>query len=410
MREAGMIVDRCSRCLLTLSRSNLRFLVWTLAASAEEPWALPPPEECPANAATPPATDARPARFPWSPGDIVAFAALDALAPYLPEEIWSRREHFFFDGMHLEIGPCFRRYAPPRVLRRRHPGAPRPRALVADRWAGGRRRRTPLPRRLDRARRSPGPVRSGPGTPARRYRGAGRFGDLRVTYLQGGQETARLVGDHFVALLMNRARLVKDDYRVSWAKEHRWVAGGSTRGSGSGSRCAFRHYRNAGSRARRRASPTTSFSTTPRAASPSACAGDPSFRCRLAPTSGASTSRWVAGSSATNGKWWAVRELLAPINSAAPAYPENTARSFGPSGASLADDRWELRRAIVLEAPLGNGARVRRYLDLETLFPLYHAENPGGGADVIFQYAGSLERGPGEVPASGPIRPSNRCA
>jgi hypothetical protein len=316
----------------------------------------------------------------------VAFAALDALAPYLPEEIWSRREHFFFDGMHLEIGPCFRRYAPPAFFdaatqERRGHARLLPTGGLEDAAAG-----LPFPA----ASIAPADLQAGQKwawNAARRYRGAGRFGDLRVTYLQGGQETARLVGDHFVALLMNRARLVEDDYHVSWAKEHRWVAGGSTRGSGSGSRCAFRHYRNAGAeRDARVADDVFLYNSESRKSERvrwrpefpmPACAYERGFYFPL----GGRVERY-------QWKVVGVRELLAPINSAAPAYPENTARSFGPSGASLADDRWELRRAIVLEAPLGNGARVRRYLDLETLFPLYHAENPGGGADVIFQYAG----------------------
>jgi hypothetical protein len=82
-----------------------------------------------------------------------------------------------------------------------------------------------------------------------------------------------------------------------------------------------------------------------------------------------------------------VRDLLAPINAQTPAYPEDENRSFGSRGASLASDRWDLRRMLVLEAPLGPGRSLRRYVDLETLFPLYHVEG-GSGGRLIFQYAG----------------------
>jgi hypothetical protein len=41
-------------------------------------------------------------------------------------------------------------------------------------------------------------------------------------------------------------------------------------------------------------------------------------------------------------------------NAANAAYPTEPNRDFGPSGLSWASDRWDLRRALVLE-----GARVR---------------------------------------------------
>ena len=74
-----------------------------------------------------------------------------------------------------------------------------------------------------------------------------------------------------------------------------------------------------------------------------------------------------------------VRDVLAPINARAPVYPVDKARGFGPAGVSFANDRWELRRAIVIEGRFKHGAfgdGVRRfvwYLDLQTLVPLYYA-------------------------------------
>lgn len=64
-----------------------------------------------------------------------------------------------------------------------------------------------------------------------------------------------------------------------------------------------------------------------------------------------------------------MRDVVAPINIARASYPEDRERDFGPSGASLASDRWELRRVLVLEAG-DEGHRIRQYVDLETLFPL----------------------------------------
>ena len=53
-------------------------------------------------------------------------------------------------------------------------------------------------------------------------------------------------------------------------------------------------------------------------------------------------------------------------------------RNFGPWGLSFASDRWDLRRALVLEAPLEKATGATRgrapccYVDLQTLQPLYY--------------------------------------
>jgi hypothetical protein len=73
-----------------------------------------------------------------------------------------------------------------------------------------------------------------------------------------------------------------------------------------------------------------------------------------------------------------VQDLLAPINVAAPMYPAEPNREFGPWGLSFASDRWDLRRTLVLEArvkgePSYRGeSRLVMYVDLQTLVPLYY--------------------------------------
>ena len=44
-----------------------------------------------------------------------------------------------------------------------------------------------------------------------------------------------------------------------------------------------------------------------------------------------------------------VKDVLTPINASRPAYPEVKDRDFGPWGLSFATDRWDLRRAVVIE-------------------------------------------------------------
>jgi len=48
-------------------------------------------------------------------GDVITFDRMDALKPYLPEEFWSNRDFFFYEGMQLEIGPFYRDYSFPKA-------------------------------------------------------------------------------------------------------------------------------------------------------------------------------------------------------------------------------------------------------------------------------------------------------
>jgi hypothetical protein len=69
------------------------------------------------------------------------------------------------------------------------------------------------------------------------------------------------------------------------------------------------------------------------------------------------------------------REVLAPLNSAWPGYPQNPERNYGPWGLSVASDRWDVRWAVVIEgAPRSDAEDYRSieiYVDYQTQQPLY---------------------------------------
>jgi hypothetical protein len=69
------------------------------------------------------------------------------------------------------------------------------------------------------------------------------------------------------------------------------------------------------------------------------------------------------------------REVLAPINSGRSGYPLNDNKNFGPSGLSVATDRWDVRWAVVIEGLAkrqGVGVEVITiYVDWQTNVPLY---------------------------------------
>ena len=77
------------------------------------------------------------------------------------------------------------------------------------------------------------------------------------------------------------------------------------------------------------------------------------------------------------------QDVIAPINSIGFGYPANRERSYGPSGMSLASDRWEIRRAVVVTGV--NRMRERRvaevtmWLDALTQQPLYMITRRGNG-------------------------------
>ncbi len=69
------------------------------------------------------------------------------------------------------------------------------------------------------------------------------------------------------------------------------------------------------------------------------------------------------------------REVLAPLNGSRPGYPKSLERNFGPSGLSVASDRWDVRYAVVIEGEArrrGDGFdRITIYVDYQTQQPLY---------------------------------------
>jgi hypothetical protein len=75
----------------------------------------------------------------------------------------------------------------------------------------------------------------------------------------------------------------------------------------------------------------------------------------------------------------ALQDVLTPSNAVTPLFPEAKDRAFGSWGLSFASDRWDLRRALVLESTykspseeLQEIAKVVIHVDLQTMAPLYY--------------------------------------
>lgn len=406
-------------------------------------WALPPAGSCEATSVRGVDGDAR--GFPFRSGDAVTPERLAALARFLPRPVWEQREAFFFEGMQLEIGPCFRDYSPPPFYQE---ATARSRAqLTSEGGLDGYQAGLPFPP-ASIARDDPQAAAKWAWNAAFRYQGAGFRGKFRLVDLTEGSDSAEpYEGEIFKIYLTHRADL--DGGAVENTKgDDVWVAGGNFTAPYNARDFAWRQFRSADAlrdadqtddlrayvpqlrRVRRLPAanvdgvfvPAFSVGAVPdqQLAAPVG-GGVPSVGgVGLGSGGGAASGGGTgAGASSMGGTpvtvggdvegartgfeglafrpnlWeWrlvGVEDVLAPINVARPFYPENPNRNFGPSGLSLAD-RWDLRRAIVLEAKRrpesreaerggpANSNRRLWYFDLQTLTPLYSIDLGADGA------------------------------
>ena len=342
------------------------------AAESADPWRVPAEGECAAALRAPDAGDALP--FPFKAGDVLDERKTEALHGFVPEELWANRERFFYAGMELEIGPCYRDYAPPAFFaeateRFRGQAALGPDGSLENHHAG-----LPFP-----------PDTIDPNDPqaalrwawnwAARYRAGGSFGEIRISLL-ASQEQQRFEATYFFLPLAFRADRAADGYRYPTPLDVAWAAGGESKNLASGEECAFRQYATGGRR------PDLFFwNAAARKVERGVAYDSESALTACLVGANIGDGLFLHGESPQLHEWKlvGVRDLLAPINARTPSYPTDRARGFGPMGASFASDRWELRRALVIEGRLREGAfgdgvvRFRWYLDLQTLFPLYYA-------------------------------------
>jgi hypothetical protein len=395
----------------------LAALVWLSAGAASaDPWALPEPGSCsPKGGRLSPgqAEDATP--VPFKTGDVFEVDRLNVLQNYLPPFMWEERERFFFEGMRLEIGPCFADYSPPAFYRE-----------ATERFSGKAS--------LDD---EGGLVGYGAGLPfapatlskddpqvglkwfwnvQERYQGAGFHGRFRLTDLVGRTGRAEpFLGEMFKLILSHRADLPGPDHESPSARGNVWVAGGLFSAPFDAREYAWRQYRNVENltSARRSDDLHAYLPQWRRVRRMNANAVEglymPSFSVgvvqnqQLPMGGGAGQAGGVGGAASVgadggtiqtkrsgyeglefrpnlySAKVVGLHDVLAPINLAAPVWPEAPDRDFGPWGLSFASDRWDFRRALVIEATqreatgASENARQLIYVDLQTLQPLYMA-------------------------------------
>jgi hypothetical protein len=405
-------VVKQSLCLLA---AGMLLLAGQSAPAEPSPWEIPAEGSCAAAAPLrgwPLGQDAPP--FELKPGEVIDGKKMEKVHGYLPPPIWENRERFFYEGMQLEIGPCFRDYAPPAsfaAATERNQGHARllDGGGLADHVAG-------LPF-------APGAIArddSQAGTMwawnfASRWKAAGFRGLFRTVDLIGHSNADTYEGEIWKRELGWRADRAADGYRVPNTDTFLWVAGGRFMEPFNAREFAWQQYRDAASATEKARSDDVhmyvatmrkvdrtiatgvdglfvpSFGVGSSASYQSVAPGAEEASSATGTANNAESTQIAPKRSGFEGlelrpqfyefRVLGTQDVLAPLNSVKPAYPADRTRDFGPYGLSWASDRWDLRRALVLEASPREGvnrtdpelSRMVLWLDLQTLHPLYYA-------------------------------------
>lgn len=400
--------------------------------------AAPPAEgECPVLAGAPtPGGEEDTGGRALREGMVLGIQDLLALQDLLPPEVWSHREAFFFEGMRMEVGPCHRRYPVPAFYSEATLAHWESVRLDDDGNLRGYVAGLPFPTdRIDPA--APDAGTRWAWNLEHRYRGAGPGGSFRLTDMPsriGSVET--YTGSFFMLQTRHRADLAASGYAVPEAAETMWVAGGRFDEPFHARHLAWRQLRPVKTQSdykesdrtwvyvpdmrkpRRAATAWVDGLYTPRYSSSQQIAaggGVPYAQGEniqsIQPTAGISAAAtenirrgFVGLALRPNAYRWTLmgeRDVLALLNGARSGYPEDPSRNFGPSGLSPADDRWEVRRAVVLNGalkrPEENVAQVTLYVDYQTQQPLYYISRRANG--LLVDVGILVHRWSGDLPA-----------
>jgi hypothetical protein len=357
--------------------------------------------------AVPAPSDVVPSAF--KPGERIELKEIQRLRGWLPDEVWERRDKFFFEGMELEIGPCYRRFpAPAYFSDATHANEGHAALDAAANLSGYAGSGQPFaPESLDDA---------APDLAARlawdyryRYLAAGFRGDFRITQItEGGRDSEQYSGTFFFLPLHGVPGGKGGD------RKERFAAGGAFEKPETARGLAWRQYQPDAvetdytasddvfvylpdDRKVRRAPAQNAEGVFVPSFTRARSVGNVGFSMPDGQTTNVGNSAMAASEPLRKGfvgllirpnaYTWTVggaRDVLAPANVRASGYPPDPSRNFGPSGLSLASDRWDLRRAIVLDGvrkvPDGNVASVSLWLDALTFQPLYWISRRGNKA------------------------------
>jgi hypothetical protein len=314
-------------------------------------------------------------------GDVIEFAKLDSIKPFLPPEFWANRDFFFYEGMRMEIGPFHRDYAPPpeyQAASDKFKGQPKigPDDSLENFTAG-----QPFPMDQIDCKGDPQAGTKIIWNFDYAWEGDGTFANFFYSYWDRGEQlplyyegTSRAVAlSHRIEkdlLETQNGDLFRDERRKG-AFGIEVTAPFDARGINL---MTYRYKSSDQPRATGKNDDTWVYLPTLR---------------RVRRISAAQRTDAVSGTDftlddlrsfagiVTQYSWQCLGEMdiLSPMNSKVRAYPFNKEHNFGPYGLSYADDRWELRKAVKVRFVPKNSDHPYHhkdiYLDKQTLAPLY---------------------------------------
>lgn len=370
-------------------------------------------------------------------GQAMSLSDMLLLQHLLPPELWRNRDTFFYEGMRLEIGGCHRDYSPSAMYQ------------AATQKHAAKVRLDEDGNLLDYKAGRPFPAESidmsapDAGTKwawnfEERDRGAGAVGSFRIFDLPTRLGTPQTYsGTFFFVRTAHRADLPESDYEAPAGGSNAWVAGGKFEEPFDARHLAWRQFRSLDSEERyKEADDTFVYVPTMRKVRRSATSwvdglyapryliagvdggggGVPFGSSQygpagsIQPTAGLSIAAtenlrrgFLGLAIRPNAYDWRVvgeREVLAPLNANVPGYPVNGERNYGPSGLSVATDRWDVRQAVVLEGRakqvVDDVGYVRLWIDWQTGQPLYYiAERPN---HLMLDFGILVHRWSGDLP------------
>ena len=313
-------------------------------------------------------------------GDVITFDQLESLRPFLPKEVWANRDFFFFEGMKLEIGPSFADYSPATVYQdatKQFAGQPKlgPDGSLENYVAG-------QPFAMDQIDCKGDPQAglktiwnfhyrwSPPSGLSSFYYSYWDRGEELPLYYEGTGGGVALSRRPEPALLAEGGDMFRGETRKN--------AGGAEVTAPFDARgimlLTYRYKESDKPLDQARNDDTWVYVPTLR---------------RVRRISTAQRTDAISGTDFTlddlfsfNGvvpqyEWACIGEqdILAPFNTKVKGYPLVKDQNFGPYGLSFANDRWELRRAILVRMVPRNKehpySRKDIYIDKQTLQPLY---------------------------------------
>lgn len=328
-----------------------------------------------------PARDAGPETPAFAEGDVIGYAEIGRLRPFLPAAFWAHRDFFFHPGMRLEIGPTRADYSPAREYleaTERFRGRAR---IGPDGSLEGYVAGWPFPMEDVDCLRDPLAGVKIMWNHDYKWNGDGAAASFHYSYWDRGEELPLFYqGRSRTILLAHRVekQYLEENGGDIFPRERRKSAFGAQVEAPFDARgielLTYRYKSSDGPRSQAQNDDTWVYVPMLRRVRRVASAQ------RTDAVSGTDFTFDDLGSFAgivPQYEWECIGErlILAPSNTRVKGYPYREDHSFGPYGLSFADDRWELRDAVVVRMVPKNPDHPYHhkdiYLDKQTLNALY---------------------------------------